>query len=110
MIGVQQVEKQKGGTRRMNKLVKVCLDHDEHYELAEEDHELEVEEKSDTCKKRKKCTDDNNSDLIDYSDMYLEDHPQRQTHQPRLLPYEEYSHRVPNFFGWFIAPKRLRRC
>ncbi len=43
--------------------------------------------------------------MVDYSEMYLHNHPQRQTHQPHLLPYTEYSHRVPNFLGGSL-PRR----
>ncbi len=37
--------------------------------------------------------------------MFVNGHPQRQTHQPTLLKYDEYKDRVPNFIGGAL-PRR----
>ncbi len=103
---IQQVQKVKGGTQRLKKLSKVVSHPDDECgNENEDDDNLKVEENFNTGEKRNRDADNEHNGLVDYSDMYLENHPQRQTHQAHLLPYTEYSHRVPNFLGGSL-PRR----
>ncbi len=85
----------------MNKLAKIILDPNEGCENETDEVQGEII----GGEKRKRDADDQQNEMVDYSEMYLHNHPQRQTHQPHLLPYTEYSHHVPNFLGGSL-PRR----
>lgn len=90
---VQQFTKVKGGTMRINKTKK------EVEEYIEQDIPIQSEGKAQAGGKRKRDNDEGQEIIEDYSEMFQEKHPQRQTHQPLLLSYEDYCNRVPNFIG-----------
>ncbi len=103
---VQQFERRKGGTKQIDKMVREVGKHDESGENnGYEDAVMELDEKTDAGQKRKINIENTSTILVDHSDMFLEGHPQRQTQQPHLLSYKEYSLRVPNFMGGSL-PRR----
>ncbi len=91
---VQQLKKEKGGTQKICKLARDPQSTNEH-----DENDLVEQEEEQTGDKRKKCPDNEQENINDYAEMFLEGHPQRQTHQPHLLANNQYCNRVPNFLG-----------
>ncbi len=73
---VQQFEKQKGGTKQINKMAREVGKHDETgVNDTYEDAVTELDEKTDVGQKRKRNIEDTNTILVDYSDMFFRRSP-----------------------------------
>ena len=103
---VQQFQKIKGGTQKHGIGSKKRKNHVDTEDDDEEEDPIEHMCTEDAGNKRKRAEMDSDCD-VGYDDtlMFIEGHPQRQTHQPKLLSKDEYVNRVPNFVGG-ILPRR----
>ncbi len=101
---IQQSTKGKGGTQRISKILKDLSDPD--FDTDHDGYDSDIpQEQANIGGKRKRSTEEGEDTLVDYSEMFVNGHPQRQTHQPTLLKYDEYKDRVPNFIGGAL-PRR----
>ncbi len=114
---VQQLQKVKGGTQQINKTSKevktpdVCDDQDEIDDVCDDQDEIDTDlQELQIGGKRKRDEEEGQDILVDYSEMFIEGHPQRQTHQPHLLIFDEYTNRVPNFLGGPLPRRDKGRC
>lgn len=98
---IQQYDKQKGGIQQINKVIEQDMeDKQAAFHPTEQAQDVPC-----LGNKRKRQLIDGEDVMLDYSSMFMEGHPQRETHQPSLLTTEEYSNRVPNFIGGSL-PRR----
>lgn len=103
---VQQFQRIKGGTQSVDKLMSNSHEDEDEQEYENEFDRYDVDGPVTVGgHKRKRDTDEGQNVIAAYSEMFLEGHPQRETHHPLLLATDEYRDRVPNFLGGAL-PRR----
>ena len=99
---VQQFQKVKGGTHHSETANHRREEDYEECEYEDNNHEVPI------SRGKRKRDDSSDMDMqpTKYdSDMFLEGHPQRQTHRPKMLSEVDYRNRVPNFVGGILPRK-----
>lgn len=102
---VQQFQRVKGGTQSVDRMTCRSTEYEEEQDYEHEyDHHIN-QQQEESAHKRKRNDQTGQNVFADYSEMFMEGHPQRETHHPILLMADEYKDRVPNFLGGAL-PRR----